>query len=82
MHTMVRNSGVPECVPLEPKTNFERFLACMARTDKSLRGSSQIQSSQHAASGNSCLNIRNVMSVMFVMKFVHVCMPLFMPALE
>ncbi len=31
----------PECVPLEPKANFEGFLACMAQTDKSPRGSRQ-----------------------------------------
>lgn len=35
----------PECVPLEPKANFEGFLACMAQTDKSPRGSSQTLSS-------------------------------------
>lgn len=35
----------PEHVPLEPKTNFERFSACSVQTDKSPRGSSQTRSS-------------------------------------
>lgn len=71
MHT--RNSGVLECVPLEPKANFEGFPACMARTDKSPRGSSQTQSS-HSTQHQETVVQTYVMSCVYVCAYVCVNM--------
>lgn len=51
---MARNSGVLECVPLEPKANFEKFPGCRARTDKSPRGRSRAE--QPGSTRKGCSN--------------------------